>query len=334
MTRTPSPSLRPGLARRELVALCALLTFGCTVVRAPASAISPRVPVRDGVAEPQLELWLESGGPVSPAEAEAAADRARSALYQALAHRRLEEGDQLLVVRAQGVSRTPSRRDNQSAAVAGIVVGVVVVAVVAIAASKSGGRGGGVPSAGRAGPRSGVPRVVAAPPRPPRIGAPHAFPHHHHGGGPYWGLDLGVHLVVPLVPPPTPMASSEVWYGTPPPGAPAPPPEPVPPLAPAEPAPASQEALPVEPPPEAPLAELMLPPPPAMDLESRGFFAGDAVRAELLLVDRTSGEPLWMKVVESESDPCDAAKVKELLDGALDDPQGWVPAGAPSPPAP
>lgn len=333
MTCNPSPAPRQRLARRELVALCALLTFGCTVVRAPASAIAPRIPVRDGVAEPQLELWLESGGPVGPAESEAAAATARRALYEALAPRRLEDGDQLLVVRAQGVSRTPSRRDNQSAAVAGIVVGVVVVAVVAIVASKgSGGHGGKAPAGGRVASRSGGPRVAAAPPRPPRLGAPRVFPHHHHGRGPAWGVNLGVHVVVPLVPPPPPPVAAEAWYETPP------PPEPVPPLAPAEPAPASPADSPAdspaEPPPEAPLAELMLPPLPAMDLESRGFFAGDAVKAELLLVDRKSGAPLWMKVVESEADPLDAAKVKELLDGALDDPRGWVPAGPPPPPPP
>ncbi len=316
----PAPSTCP--SRRQAVALCALLTFGCAVVRAPASGIAPRIPVRDGVAEPQLELWLESGGPVSPPEAEAAAAEARAVLLQVLAPRRLEEGDQLLVVRAQGVSRTGSRRSNQHAAIAGMVVGVVVVAVVAIAASKGGGGRGSGPSVARAAPRPGVPRASPTPPRPPRVG-PRAVPipgpghgPHHHGGG---GVSVAVGVLVPIVPPPPPpsQATTTIWHGTPPPGeGPGSPPD-SPPASP-------EEALAPQP---APIAELLLPPLPPLDLESRGFFTGDQVRVELWLVDRQSGAPLWVKTAEEGTDPRDAEAMKALLDRALDEPGGWSMAG-------
>jgi hypothetical protein len=69
----------------------------------------------------------------------------------------------------------------------------------------------------------------------------------------------------------------------------------------------------------------VLPPLVPLDVESRGFFADDFVRVELLLVDRSSGAPLWVKVVEAESDPRDASRVKELIDRALDEPGGWQP---------
>jgi len=287
-------------------------------VRAPASAIAPRVPVRDGIAEPQLELWLESGGLVSPPEAAAAEAEARAVLQQALAPRQLEEGEQLLVVRVQGVSRTESRRSNQHAAVAGMVIGVVVVAVAAIVASKGSGGRGGAPAVARSAPRPGVPRVSPPPPRPPRAG-PRAVPipgpgQRHYG--PDVGVDVSVGVVVPIgpPPPPPPQATTTIWHGTPPPGAvPGSPPD-----APAEaPAPASASEI----------AELLLPPLTPLDLESRGFFTGDQVRVELWLVDRQSSAPLWVKTVEEATDPRSAEAMKALLDRALDEPGGWSAAG-------
>ena len=110
-----APNRRPS-RRLRAVALVALASLSCTTVRVPASAIPAAVPVRGDVAEPQVELWVESGGKVSPAEAERFAADARAALGAALASRRLAEGEQLLVVREQGVSRTGSRHADQDAA--------------------------------------------------------------------------------------------------------------------------------------------------------------------------------------------------------------------------
>jgi hypothetical protein len=71
---------------------------------------------------------------------------------------------------------------------------------------------------------------------------------------------------------------------------------------------------------------IWLPPLPPLEVDERGFFAGDLLRLELTLVDRTTGEPLWVKRVEQGADPRDARAVQALLDGALDDPKGWVAA--------
>jgi hypothetical protein len=77
--------------------------------------------------------------------------------------------------------------------------------------------------------------------------------------------------------------------------------------------------------PSAELAAISLPPPRPLDLEERGFFAGDTLRLELAVVDRRTGAPLWTKEVEGEVDPRDAGAVEQLLAGALADVNGWVP---------
>ncbi len=56
--------------------------------RAPASGIREEVPLKEGRAEPQLELWIESARAVSPAESARAAAEARAALEAAVAEDR------------------------------------------------------------------------------------------------------------------------------------------------------------------------------------------------------------------------------------------------------
>ncbi len=295
------------------VALLTLLTFGCTTVRVPASAIAPTVAVRAGAAEPQVELWLESAHHVSPEESARAVAQARAALQQALAERQVADGDAVLVVRAQGVSRTRSRRNDQHAAVAGIVVGavaLVAVAVVALVASKGDVK---VPSLRGGAVARAAPHVpVVRPPRPLPVPipvapapSPRAFPPMRPGPG---GLQVGGRIDVGV----------EVA-----PGAPEPPPD-----GPSEREEArttEPEASWVEPLPLAveEIASVTLPPPRPLDVEGRGFFDGDQLRLELVLVDRHSGVPLWVKTIEENVDVRDARAVRQVLDRALADPSGW-----------
>jgi hypothetical protein len=322
---TSSPHLPPRRAiGLRAVAVVALFSLSCTTVRVPASGLDRSVKVAGDVAEPQVELWLESGKGVSPAEVAQASADARSALAQALATRRLSEGEQLLVVRAQGVSRTTSRRSDQTAAKVGIVVAAVaVVAVVVVALVASQGKGGGgvkapaahaTPAGGvRPAPAVGgaahaVPAVVPRPPRP--VGTPIAGPparpapapgRYGHGGGSV-AVGVDVQLVGPVPqngPPPA------VWADT----VEVPPPPPPPALG-------------------AEVGEVALPPPLPLEVARRGFFAKDLTRLELTLVDRATGAPLWVKTVEKEIDPRDAGAVRALMDAALDTPGGWEPAAA------
>src|SRR5512138_1766138 len=176
--------------RFRAATLVALASLSCTTVRVPATGIPSTVKIRGDAAEPQVELWVESGEDVSPAEAARAAGEARAAIGQALASRNLGAGGQLLVVRAQGVSRTASRRTDQKAAVAGLVVGavaIVAVAVVVLVASQGKGGGGKVPAlhapppaVARPAPAAGAvavrppPLVPAVIPRPGTVPAPAA----------------------------------------------------------------------------------------------------------------------------------------------------------------
>ncbi len=306
--------------RFRAVALVALASLSCATVRVPATGFPPSVRIQGDVAEPQVELWVESGADVSPEEAARAAADARAALGQALASRNLGAGEQLLVVRAQGVSRTSSRRTDQTAAVAGLVVAavaIVAVAVVVLVASQGKGGGGGgkapavhVPPA--AVPRPGhAPGVVAVRP-PPMIPAaiPRPRPSGGHGQGGVSvlvGADVQVPITGPAPDGPPPATWSETAVTAPPP-----------------PPPAAAEAV----------TEVVLPPPPPLDVERRGFFAGDSTRLELTLVDRATGTPLWVKTVEGKCDPRDAAAVRELLDRGLGDAAGWEPAPAAAPAAP
>lgn len=304
--------------RFRAVALLAVASLSCTTVRVPATVLPSSVRIRGDVAEPQVELWIESGKDVSPAEAARAAAQARAALGQALASRNLGAGEQLLVVRAQGVSRTGSRRTDQKAAVAGLVVAavaIVAVAVVVLVASQGKGGGGKMPAVHvptAAVPRPPPPGAVAlrppallpAIPRPGTVPAPApvapSLPRPARGTG-----DGGVAVLVgadvqvpvdPAIGPPPAVWSETVVAGPPP-------------------------AFPAA---ETP-AEVVLPPPPPLDLDRRGFFAGDSTRLELTLVDRATARPIWVKTVEGDCDPRDAAAVRALLDRGLGDAAGWEP---------
>ncbi len=308
--------------RFRAVAVLAVATLSCTTVRVPATGLPSTVRIRGDVAEPQVELWVESGADVSPQEVSSAVAEARAALAQALSSRNLGAGEQLLVVRAQGVSRTQSRRTDQKVAVAGLVVAAVaIVAVVVVVLVASQGKGGG----------GNVPAVHAPPPaiaRPPRAGGvvtvrpPPAGP----VALPRPGTVPGTAPAVPSLP--RPAAGSghgavSVLVGV---DVQVPVTGPVPNGRP--PAEWSDTVVTGPPPPPAPerVTEVALAPPPPLDLERRGFFAGDSTRLELTLVDRATGSPLWVKTVEGDCDPRDAAKVRELLDRALDDQGGWEPA--------
>src|SRR5512138_3873561 len=88
------------------ITLAVLLTFGCATVRVPASQIEGDVAVgRDGP-EPQVELWLESSTSVSPEERARATAEVRAALERASGTLMAEDGESMLVVRAQGIART------------------------------------------------------------------------------------------------------------------------------------------------------------------------------------------------------------------------------------
>lgn len=302
------------------VALAVFLAFGCATVRAPASAIGSEVPVGANGAESQVELWLESGAPVSEEEKARAVAQVRSALDRATATLVSDDGETLLVVRAQGIARTGSRRANQQAAKVGIVVGAAaLIAIVVVAAVASGGKGGGgsLPKLGGAGlkaaPVRAAPRLGgafrAAPPR-------FSFPvpsGRRRGHAPRVFVDTVVQVPVgttsgePLRDP-----SLEVGMEQ---GRPA----------------EGEQAEQVEPeertafPPSEPIT-LHLPPPRPLDPSHRKFFDKDFTRLELLVVDRESGRPTWVKTVEGKVDPRDPAAVKQLLASAIQDQTGWEPA--------
>jgi hypothetical protein len=309
------------------VALPLAFVFGCTTIRAPASAIEPTVPVRDGVAEPQVELYVESSDELDPAALAQASDDARRALREALVDRHAPDGDALLVVRAQAVSRTAARRADQRAAVAGLVVGAVVIAAVVVLVVVSGKGGGGGPKgtahAVRHAPGAHpAPRAVAVPthvPRPsPRMpgaarprAAPVAAPGPARAPGPFVPE---IFVQLPPIedgPPPAPAEPFEALE----------PPEAEPPL----------DAGTLEPdgPPEEPTVTVA--PPPPLDLSDRGYFAGDLLRLELLLVDPDDGAVLSSKTVTRDVDVRDARAVRAIVARALDEPRGWVSRRRPAP---
>jgi hypothetical protein len=346
----PEPHPDP---RRDLRAIAVLtaLAFGCATVRVPAGQIADPIPVRDGVAEPQVALVIEDSKGVDPAESARATQAARAALAAAGAEQGAVDGNAILVVRAQGVTRTPSRRSDQRLAVAGIVAGAVVVvaaAVVAVIATRGKGSGGSrVPkpapkaaaapaSAPRPSPAPaprGAPAPVRAAPSPaPSPGAPQAparpaggfRPAPAPGAGPVVAGDGHVHGGVDV--------SVGFWIDAH--GQPAPPPTPtlvghdvVEPAALAAAswdAPSAPRELAASEP--EPLQAISLAPPEPINLEPRGFFAGDELLLELVLVDRRDGTPLWRKVSHRRDvNPTDARAVKDALRAALAE-GTWMPA--------
>ncbi len=359
----PSPAPEHhGLAFRRLALLCTAL-LSCTTLRTPVSTIEPEVDLRGGGPEPQLELWVESDRPLTPAEAEQFRGEARSALEKALEGRSQPEGgDELVVIRAQGVTRTREHRHDQAAATVGLVVGavaivaVVIVAIVAGGKSSSGSHGhapGGFPSAsaprgGSGGPSIGrsaagfahaPPRFAAAavpaprlPSAAPRVAAARPFPSAPAPRG------------FPAVPAPGSLPASrrvggpavsvdvEVGFWWLFPLAPDPDVEPFyayePPPAylppPPDAAPPGDEAAAVEPQGPAPAqpTRLALPPPDAFPVEERGFFDGDRLVLEATVLDRTTGEAIWAKRINRKADPRDARAVKEAVDALLAE-DGW-----------
>ena len=362
----PVPQRSRSLRR---LAIASAVLLGCTTVRAPVSFIAPTIPVRDGRPEPQVELWLEGNRPATPEESAQATAQARAALDQALAGRVADDPDDLLVVRVQGVTRTPARRSDQHAAVAGIVVGAVVIVaavVILIVAESKGGGGGGhsVPNLGgvhASGGGGGAHLGRAAP-----VGLAHASVPHFHSGptrlpgpgriasGAPTRLPAPVRPQRPGLPPPRPVypghshpdtsvgisLEADVWLGPPVPEQPAAPPEylaaqppperppalDAPPPPPDQPAPNDVETD--EPPPQEPapdeLAALELPPPAPLAVAARGFFEGDSVVLEAIVVDRTTGQPRWQKAISRGVDPRDPKAMKAAVDVLLSD-GGWTP---------
>jgi hypothetical protein len=284
------------------VALTLFLAFGCTTVRAPASSMGDRP---DGNGH-QVELWLESGAPISEAEKAQAVDQVRSALDRATATLVSEDVETLLVVRAQGIARTDSRKSNQTAAKVGMVVGaaaIVAIVVVAVVAGGKGGGGGGIPKLGgavKAAPVRAAPRVGGGfRAAPPRIAFPVSSGHPHR---PAAQALVGVHLDVPA----------------------------------GQPAPLQAQVLdpmdaPIDPdertafPPAEPVS-LDLPRPPPLDRASRKFFDKDFTRLQLLVVDRDTGRATWVKTVEGKVDPRDPRAVKALVAKAIAE-GGWEAVG-------
>jgi len=288
-----SPSARAAwqpLAGRRAVLLLLLLALGCAAVRTPVSSVASLVPVRGGIAEPQLELWLESGGKVAPADARAAAEKARAVLRRALARRDLTEGDQLLVVRAQGVARDEARRDGQELAAGAALTGATVVILLSAVSGQD---------PGLAFDAEAAPSLL---PAPRRGASPEVLPRARR--------------------PPAVRQRRTLGAGAATSGADGPQPGALAPLA-------ADDGIAALEPPEPAATEILLPPLPPFPLEDRGFWSRDAVRVELFLVDRKTGTPLWSKMVAEESDLRDIARMKALLDGALDDPSGWEPAPPP-----
>jgi len=111
----PSPRRR----RERPLATFALVTafvFGCTTIRAPVASMGSPIQLQDGAAAPQLELWLESADPIKPEEAARVSRQARAALEAALAGRVVGDGSTVLVVRAQGITRSRSHKNDQQVA--------------------------------------------------------------------------------------------------------------------------------------------------------------------------------------------------------------------------
>jgi len=367
---SPAPARRPRSLRLATVAV--LFTFGCASVRAPATVLPDVIPVHEGRAEPQLALWVEGGEAPTPAEQATAAEAAKRALAEAAqgleAPALPDGGDGVLVVRAQGVTRTSGRRSNQVAGAVGLVVGVVVVVAIAILVLAEGGKGGkgsggrapksstggaraapapsrAAPAVARAGGGGGgggrVPIAVPGPRvRPVRPGAPSARPAPSPYAVPPRYPHDGVYLYGdPWV--------SWGWYVDLTPQPPLPFPDAAPagqggfqqPLdswvvAPPAAAPAAEEdaAYELEQAPEE-LSELRLGAPEPLPLDDRGFFAGDELLVELVVCDRLTGEPRLRKLARKEIDPTDAAKVREFLQRAVKEKKGWEPVVAQVAPA-
>lgn len=294
----------------RLAAVLTVFAFACTTVRVPAARPDELADAPGTIAQPSLELWLESSDQVTQAESDAAARAAREALSQAVSQVRvspnaLGAGDAVLFVRERAVALTPARERQQTWAKVGIVVGAVAVLVAAVAVgSHHGGSRIARVTPGHTGGGTFV-RPVARPIRP-------VVP--AYGAGP--PVFIGLNFYVPLQPMVLQPTPSEGPF--PPDG----------PLVLAAPAMDAQSEAPPAPP-EDDLPPIELPPlaaPADVDVESRGFFDGPRIGLQLDLVDRTTGEVLWSKPVASSGNPCEADDVRELFASALEH-QRWAVRG-------
>lgn len=294
--------------RSTPIALALFVSFGCATVRAPASTIGDEVHVGANGAQPQVELWLESGEPITEAEKAKAVAQVREALDRATATLVTEDEETLLVVRAQGVARTGSQKANQTAAKVGIVLGAVAIVAVVVAAVVAGGKGGGhgsVPKLGGGAFKASAPRIAphaagAFKAAPPRFGFAAA------------GARVRVHPVPVLV-------GAELRVPVVVDGSAGPPLEQGDAPLLGEPGPEERTAFP----PAEPM-KLQLPPPPPLDPSGREFFDKDYTRLDLIVVDRATGLATWEKWVEGNVDPRDPKAVRALLAGAIQDGAGWV----------
>lgn len=341
-------TLRPRGRGTKLLALLCSSLLACTTVRTHVSTIAPEVMLREGHAVVQLDLWVESNRPLTPEEEAKYRAEARQALEQAVAGRAKADGEGALVIRTLGVTRTSGRRGDQTGAAVGMAVGVVVVVAVVILALMSEGKGGGgksikapraAPSGPRfSGPRAGAPTGAVRPPgfgraprftsvpRVPRPSVPHGsrvppaprFSHGHHGPGVHVGVGIG--WWVPLGPEPVPL---------PPPYDAAPPP-PYEEAAPEDDAPAEAAApAPGDAQADAPAPKTIpLAPPEPLPVESRGFFDGDRLVLDAVMVDPETGEILWSKRIAKSVDPRDAKAVRAAVDELFSD-GGWTSATLP-----
>ena len=295
-----------------LLAAIAALTLGCATVRVPVSELGEPAPLaRGAIAAPEVELWIESGDPVSPAESEQAFREAHAALESALAGRAAgaEDSEYVLYVRERAVVRTASRRTDQTLAVAGIAVAAVAIVVVVVLAVV-GGKGAPsvpkvhAPSAAAAPPRL-VPRGVPAPPR----GAPVSLPLPRGGGGTAVhppGVDAWIDVVArtPGAAEPPPVDAWSAGPGADPWAA---PPGEDPWAGAGDGRSWGEGAVPAP----------ALPPVAALDVSRRGFFARDAFVLDLVLVERRTGRPVWAKSIQRDADARDARAVAEGIEEGL-----------------
>jgi hypothetical protein len=137
------------------------------------------------------------------------------------------------------------------------------------------------------------------------------------------GVYVGVEVPVGPVPPAAPAAPEGYLAAQPPPE--RPPGLDEPPGAGAEPPPAPPPPAAEAPPAPPPTVDaLELAPLPPLPVASRGFWDGDVLELEAIVVDRATGQPRWRKTVERKVDPRDPAAVKAAVDVLLAD-GGWIP---------
>jgi hypothetical protein len=79
--------------------------------------------------------------------------------------------------------------------------------------------------------------------------------------------------------------------------------------------------------PGAGLIRFPLPPPERLPIDDRGFFDGDRLELEAVVLDRSTGEALWAKRISRKADPRDTRAVKEAVDALLSE-GGWQAAGS------